>query len=204
MNREEYKRIYNYLKTGKHSQMDNDYQKNQLESKSNKYLIRHHQLYHQPKYGEPQRVIQPEQVELVIFSLHSTPESAHLGIETTYQKVKERYYWPNMKKVIEEYVRTCDICQKRGRPFRRETHIPISVKGPFQRIGIDIKGPLRETERGKRYIIVAMDYLTKWPEAQATKDAKTTTVAEFIYQKIICQHECSEIILSDRRTAFTS
>ena len=70
-----------------------------------------------------------------------------------------------MKKVIEEYVRTCDICQKRGRPFRRETHIPISVKGPFQRVGIDIKGPLRETGQGKRYIIVAMDYLTKWPEA---------------------------------------
>ena len=54
MNRREYKRIYNYLKTGKHSQMDNDYQKTQLESKSNKYLIQHHQLYHQPKYKELQ------------------------------------------------------------------------------------------------------------------------------------------------------
>src|ERR1044071_5667384 len=51
---------------------------------------------------------------------------------------------------------------------------------------------------------MAMDYLTKWPEAQATEDAKTTTVAEFIYQRIICQHGCPEIILSDRGTAFTS
>src|ERR1043165_968731 len=146
MNREEYKRIYNYLKMEKYNQMNNNYRKTQLESKSNKYLIRHYQLYHQPKYGEPQQVIQPEQVELVIFSLHSTSESAHLGVEATYQKVKERYYWPNMKKIIEEYVRTCEICQKRGRPFRKEAHILISVKGPFQGIGIDIKGPLRETE----------------------------------------------------------
>src|ERR1043165_4090049 len=104
MNREEYKRIYNYLKMEKYNQMNNNYRKTQLESKSNKYLIRHYQLYHQPKYEEPQRVIQPEQVELVIFSLHNMLELVHLEKEATYQKVKERYYWLNMKKVIEEYV----------------------------------------------------------------------------------------------------
>ena len=82
--------------------------------------------------------------------------------------------------------------------------IPIRVKELFQRVGIDIKGLLRETERGNRYIIVAMNYLTKWSEAQDIKDAKTSTIAEFIYQNIICRHGTPEVLMLDRETNFTS
>src|SRR5205807_941289 len=69
-------------------------------------------------------------------------------------------------------------------------------------IGIDFVGPLEKTRRGNRYILVTTDYLTKWPEAKAMKDATATNVVKFIYEVIICRHGCPKIILSDRGTHF--
>jgi hypothetical protein len=57
-------------------------------------------------------------------------------------------------------------------------------------VGIDFVGTLPETANGNRYLLVAQDYLTKWPFARATKDARAITVAQFIYDEIICTHGC--------------
>ena len=85
-----------------------------------------------------------------------------------------------------EYVKNCDNCQRRGPSTRKEPLHPILVKAPFHRVGLDIKGPLPITKTGNRYIIVAMDYFTKWPEAKTIKDIKADTVAKFLYEEVIC------------------
>ena len=103
---------------------------------------------------------------------------------------------------VRSYVRNCDNCQRRGKPTRKEELKPIYVDVPFHRIGIDIKGPLLITTKGNRYIIVAMDYLTKWPEAKAIMNIKAATVAEFIYKDIIYRHGVPEEMLSDREISF--
>ncbi|GET52158.1 DDE-type integrase/transposase/recombinase [Rhizophagus irregularis DAOM 181602=DAOM 197198] len=94
------------------------------------------------------------------------------------------------------------IRKRRGPTNRQEELIPIPVKGLFHRIGIDIKGPLPITSSGNRYIIVTMNYFTKWPEARAISNIKAETVAKFIYEKIICRHGVPQEILSDRGTSF--
>ncbi|CAG8685279.1 6364_t:CDS:1, partial [Dentiscutata heterogama] len=48
--------------------------------------------------------------------------------------------------------------------------------------------PLPETPEGYRYIVVATDYLTKWPEARALKNANAESVASFLIEDIICRH----------------
>ena len=50
--------------------------------------------------------------------------------------------------------------------------------------------------------MVATDYLTKWPEAEAMKEATAENVIGFIYERIICRHGCPKVILSDRGTHF--
>jgi hypothetical protein len=65
-------------------------------------------------------------------------------------------------------------------------------------------GPLPRTQRGKKYIIVAMDYLTKWPEARAVSKATADVTTQFLYEQIICQHGCPQIILSNRGTHFNN
>jgi hypothetical protein len=103
---------------------------------------------------------------------------------------------------VKEYIKNCDACQRRGPVNRKEMMIPIKVKAPFHRVGIDIKGPLPITSNNNRYIIVAMDYFTKWPEAKAIADIKAETVAKFIYEEIICRHGTPEELLSDRGLSF--
>jgi len=109
-----------------------------------------------------------------------------------------------MYQSVRRYIQNCDACQRRGKPKRKEEAHPIPVKGPFQRVGIDIKGPLPITTQGNRYLIVAMDYLTKWPEARPMKQARAIDVAEFIFKEIISRHGVPEIILTDRGTEFNN
>ena len=202
MNKQKYKIIYNYLDTSSYPKGLTNTEKEKINNQSKKYFIQQRQLFRNVENGKPQRVILPDQTELILFNLHKDQIGAHLGIDATYEKLKERYYWPKMYESVAQYIKSCDNCQRRGKPNRREELKLIKVGKPFHRIGIDIKGPLPVTKKGNRYIIVAMDYLTKWPEAKAIPNMKAETVAEFIYKEIICRHGVPEEILSDRGTSF--
>ena len=81
----------------------------------------------------------------------------------------------------------------------KRTIQPLDV---FERWKIDIVGPLPITQNGNRYIIVTMDYFTRWPEARAIEKANADTVVTFIYKKIICRFGISKIIQSDQGTHF--
>ena len=166
-------------------------------------MVKNNILFRRTKI-ECVRVITRQQVEPILYNLHQDLTGAHLGTDAVFEKVKERYYWPQMFDDIKAYINACDICQRRGGPERRETLKPIAVEGPFCRVGIDIKGPLPITENGNRYIIVAMDYFSKWPEARAISDMKADTVAKFIFEEIVCRHGVPKELLSDRGTPFVN
>jgi len=70
--------------------------------------------------------------------------------------------------------------------------------------GMDIVGPFPETKQGNKYIIVATEYLSKWPVAQPLKDIKASTVAEFFHDSIICQYGAPKIILTDQGSSFNN
>jgi hypothetical protein len=178
-----------------------DKRKTQIRKNSTQYIYQHNTLFRKTK-DSIRKVILREQVEPILYHFHTDMSGAHLGTDAIIGKIKDRYYWPQLGEDVKEYIKTCDVCQRRGPSNRREELIPIPVKGPFHRIGIDIKGPLPITSSGNRYIIVAMDYFTKWPEARAIPNIKAETVAKFIYEEIICRHGVSQEILSDRGTSF--
>ena len=64
-------------------------------------------------------------------------------------------------KTSEIMSKSCDNCQRRGKTNRREELLPQKIGAPFDKIGIDIKGPLPLSTKGNRYLVVAMDYFTK-------------------------------------------
>ena len=80
----------------------------------------------------------------------------------------------------------------------------IQVGQAFERIGIDLVGPLTITKQNNCYIIVATDYLTRWPEAKAVPDSGAETLAKFIFEDIVCRHGVSQVIFSDNRKNFAS
>jgi hypothetical protein len=201
MDKQLYQDLIQYLTTLTFMDGITDKRKTLIRKNSTHYIYQHNTLYRKTKDGI-RKVILPEQVESILYHLHTDMSGAHMGIDAVIGKIKDRYYWPQLGEDVKKYIQTCDVCQRRGPSNRREELIPIPVQGPFHRIGIDIKGPLPITSNGNRYIIVAMDYFTKWPEAIAIPNIKAETVAKFIYEQIICRHGVPQEILSDRGTSF--
>ncbi len=79
---------------------------------------------------------------------------------------------------VRGYVQTCDACQRRKNLRANNILHPIESKASFQRIGIDIVRPLTITKKGKRYIVIAMDYFTKWPIVKAIKEAVNRVIQD--------------------------
>ena len=175
----------------------------EIEELKGKYQLEKGILY-KLKDGKRLKVIRKYEFEGIMYLMHDHELSAHFGRKTTYEKVKEKYWWKGMIKDIEEYVKTCDNCQRRNKLIGKHELNPIEVKEPFHMIEIDVVGPLSETTNGNKYIVVAMDYFTKWPEAKAITEANAKEVATFIYDEIICRHGCPTKILSDRGSHFNN
>jgi hypothetical protein len=206
METQQYYQIKNYILNNKLPTALNKTQQKQLQAQSKFFEVKNNQLYKKDRRRKTRnqllRVIQKHEVEPILYLMHNHPTGAHLGIDKTFEKIRDQYYWPQMFEAIKDYIRSCDQCQKRGK-FRVHGPLhPIPVGEPFSRVGIDIVGPLPITKQGNKYIIVATDYFTKWPEAEAVSEATGQRVADFIYQVIICRHGCPNILLSDRGTHF--
>ena len=148
-------------------------------------------------YIKGKRVIPRSEVTWIISMFHDDPTMAHQSKEAVFELIRERYTWKGMYRDIKEYIRTCWECQKRGTPRKNNRTRTIQPADIFERWGIDIIGPLQTTRNGNRYIIVTVDYFTRWPEARAVEKANVETVAMFIYEKIICQHGTPKVIQSD-------
>ena len=142
---------------------------------SNTYKIIKENLY--VKHGIWKRVIKnPDQKEIIRY-VH---DLAHSGERRTLDKIKALYWWPDMMNHVTEYVKSCDSCQRDTKPKHKNPLNPIAVSGPFEIVGIDHVGPLTKSKKGYEYIIVAQDYLTKWPIAEAVKTTNTEEALEFV------------------------
>ena len=110
MNEEKYKIIYDYLDTSVYPKNFNERQKRKLEERSTNYFIQQWQLFKKNNEGNPQKIILPNQTELILFNLYKDQSGAHLATDVTYEKLKERYYWPKMYESVKRYIKTCDNC----------------------------------------------------------------------------------------------
>jgi hypothetical protein len=95
---------------------------------------------------------------------------------------------------IKDFVKSCSTCQYTGSQQFKEPLHPIKVGQPFDHIVIDLIGPCKLTQKKNWYIITAIDYLTKWPEAKAVSNKEASTIAKFIFEEIICRHGCPKVI----------
>uniref|UniRef100_H3AH72 Gypsy retrotransposon integrase-like protein 1 n=1 Tax=Latimeria chalumnae TaxID=7897 RepID=H3AH72_LATCH len=104
----------------------------------------------------------------------------HIGVTKTLNKLRERFYWVHCQQDVRSWCRKCDICAARKGPTRR-VQAPLqqyNIGVPIERVVADILGPLPTTDTGNCYLLIAMDYFSKWPEAYPLKNQETITVAE--------------------------
>lgn len=110
-----------------------------------------------------------------------------------------------MRADVRQFCRACISCASRKGPGRavRPPLNPIPVKKPFHRVAVDVLTmPL--TSRGNRYIVVFMDYFTKWAKAFAVPDQQASTIARLLVDNIVCRHGVPEELLSNRGSNFLS
>lgn len=122
------------------------------------------------------------------------------------EKVCSRYYWRNMHTDIRTYISSCDKCQRMNAKLRKEPgqlH-PIKIQPQvWNRVGIDLIGPLTTTKSGNKYIITCTDYFSKWVEAEGLPDKTAHSVAKFLV-RLICRMGCFEYCHSDQGREFVN
>ena len=163
MELDHYNNLYNYLKEQKFPETYTSQQNQQLKNQSKYFLLKNNFIYKKDKRKDNHllRVIRRHEMEPVLYMFHNDPTAAHFAVDTMFKKIRSRYYWPQLYEDIRTYVKSCDSCQRRGKSKKNQVLHPIPVNSSFHQIGIDFIGPLPITERGNKYIIVTMDYLTK-------------------------------------------
>ena len=137
--------------------------------------------------------------------LHRT--LGHTGQKGLLQAVRERGWWPTLRKGVFAMKRSCAICQI-NQPGGRNQKFAVSNPYPamplFARWHLDFVGQLPTTTEGNKWILVAVESLSRWVVARATPDATAATVAKFLYNDIVTSYGCPTEIISDRGSAFVS
>jgi hypothetical protein len=106
-------------------------------------------------------------VNRVLFMAHSHLLGAHLGMDKTRERILDRFYWPGVKNDVVRFCQACPKCQRTApRPSVRNPLIPMPIiETLVERLAMHIVGPLPKTSRGYRYLLVFVDYATRYPEA---------------------------------------
>nr|XP_034194813.1 uncharacterized protein LOC117611033 [Osmia lignaria] len=87
----------------------------------------------------------PEEIQNILKENHDSKLSGHYGFNKTYAKVKEQYFWPSMKPDIRKYIQSCHSCQMNKtnfKPIKQPMEITTTAEKPFEKLAIDIVGPL--------------------------------------------------------------
>ncbi|XP_076893178.1 uncharacterized protein LOC143545122 [Bidens hawaiensis] len=115
------------------------------------------------------------------------------------------FYWPTICKDASEYARNCVNCQKMGGISKRDEMPlqPILMVDIFDVWGIDFMGPFPNS-CGYLYILVAVDYVSKWVEAIATRTNDHTVVCKFVQSNIFARFGIPKVIISDGGTPFNN
>ena len=129
------------------------------------------------------QIVVPKIYRSEILSLaHENPMSGHLGVNKTYHKILNHFYWPGLKTDFSNYCKSCHTCQVVGKPNQvipKAGLQPIpAFDEPFSRIIIDCVGTLPKTKSGNEYLLTIMCASTRFSEAIPLRNIKTKTIVK--------------------------
>eukprot|EP00731_Ephydatia_muelleri_P006147 Em0003g395a len=142
----------------------------------------------------------------ILEELHAGVSGGHLGESKMLGRLKERYYWPGHYADVKSWCKTCDLCttRKTAAPKQKAPLQTFAVGSPMQLVAVDILGPLPESRRGNRYILVAGDHFTHWMEAYAIPNQEAETVAQKLTEELFFRFSPPEQLHSDQGRQFES
>ena len=139
----------------------------------------------------------------IIWQTHSM---AHSGMNRTLSRLQLAWYWPGMTAEVRRVVKSCEVCQatKGGGTHPAGGQQRLYAGRPWQKVAVDLVGPMPETSRGNKWILVLMDHFTRWQDAIALPDATAPVVATALDKKVFCYLGLPEQIHTDQGAQFES
>nr|GFB52011.1 reverse transcriptase domain-containing protein [Tanacetum cinerariifolium] len=139
----------------------------------------------------------------ILEACHNGPTGGHHGANVTAKKIFDSgFFWPTIYKDAHEFVKNCDSFHRQGKISQKD-EMPqnsIQVCEIFDVWGIDFMGPF-PSSRGNKYILVAVDYLSKWVEAKALPTNNARVVCKFL-KSLFARFGSPRAIINDRGTHF--
>ncbi|GJT80846.1 reverse transcriptase domain-containing protein [Tanacetum coccineum] len=176
-----------------------------IKRKSQRFAIINEILYKKSFLGPWLRCVGPSQANYVLREIHEGSCSMHAGTRSVVAKaLRIGYYWPTMHKDARALIKACQECQVH-KPVPRnpqERLNPITSPWPFYKWGIDKAGPFPEGPDKVKFLIVAMEYFTKWIEEKPVVTITGNQVKKFVWENIVCRFGLSGEIISDNGKQF--
>uniref|UniRef100_A0AC34GA76 Integrase catalytic domain-containing protein n=1 Tax=Panagrolaimus sp. ES5 TaxID=591445 RepID=A0AC34GA76_9BILA len=205
--RKEYMDIFNAIKLNQYPENAEDRKK--LEMKMVNIVMKNSALYYfNEEESEDIRLLIPYSLrEKIINEFHADAvQGAHLGQMKTLEKMKRRVFWPFMVTDIKETIRGCSTCQtSKVNPGDRvpEPLAPIPApEFPFDRIHVDILGPVIKSTDNFKYILVIVDAFSKYLIAVPMLNQTARTVAQVFIDNVLTKHGSVNKVTTDNGKQF--
>ena len=164
------------------------------------WLSKNQKLYKCSFSGPYLLCVHLEMTESLLEELHEGIYESHTGGRSlAHRAITQGYWWPNMQKEAQEYVKKCDQCQRFALNIHQPGGIlnPLSSPWPFAQWGLYIMGPFSKAMGNKRYLLVGIDYFTKWVEAEPLANIRDVDAKRFVWKNIVTWFGIPHALISD-------
>ena len=160
------------------------------------------------KYEEHTQVVvlPPEYIPRALHLAHSSPTAGHGGAKVTLNRLSKFAYWPGMKREVDRYCKSCLVCcrfKRVNNPSAPLRQYP-DVSAPFQRVHMDIVGPLGTSTNGYKYILTVIDVMTRFLITAPLRTKEAGEVAEAFFIRVVCAHGVPKTVVTDQGREFVN
>eukprot|EP00253_Pinus_taeda_P035673 PITA_35673 len=194
-----------YLQTQAYTSNTSRSEQQRIRYQSKDYVIVGDTLYHRGIDTVLRRCLTHEEAEKVLNDCHLGACGGHqYGYATAHKILRAGYFWPTMFKYCITAVRSCNACQIFNSKTRKPPTLlqPVVVVRPFTKWGIDFITCNPTSAGGHGYIIVVVDYFTKWAEVMPTLNNNGKTAAILFFNHVVSRFGIPQAIVTDHGSHF--
>jgi ribonuclease HI len=184
---------------------DDEAYNKRMEARTRSYVIIEGELY---KHGVCSPLLKclsrAKGIELMK-EIHAGLCGSHIGSRPLLGKVfRQGFYWPKAASDLAELVQKCENCQKCARDQKQPSSLTQLIQPTWllQRWGLDLLGSLPPAQGNLRYVVVVVEYFSKWIEVKPLAIITSATVQKFFWQNTVCRFSVPKAITVDNGTQF--
>ena len=176
-----------------------------LRVQSARYVLLNDMLYKRG-FSQPYlRCLSPDEANYVLREVHEGACGNHSGaISLIHKVVRAGFYWPTIQADAKAYVKVYDQCQRFSNIPRQPSEYltPMTALWPFAQWGLDILGPFPIGTRQMKFLVVGIDYFTKWVETEPLASITQQNVKNFVWKNIVCRFGVPRVLVFDNGRQF--